>query len=305
MTEERTAQLRRWATYASVCMASVLIVAKLLVYWLSESVSILSSLIDSTTDLMASVVTLLGVRHALRPADHSHRFGHGKAEALAALTQAAFIAGSAVFLSIEAVRRLIFPAGPVTETGLGVAVMLLSIVLTAALVTFQRFVVRQTGSVAIGADRLHYSGDLAMNGAVIVALLISRYTGVSAVDPVFGMGIAAFLLWGAWGIARDALAVLMDRELPQEDRERVIAIVQAHPQAHGLHDLRTRSSGIGVFIELHLELEAELTLAKAHDITDDIERQLCAAFTNAEVLIHQEPAGLKDERLDHRIESES
>ncbi|HYG87770.1 MAG TPA: cation diffusion facilitator family transporter [Azospirillum sp.] len=301
MTEDRAARLRRWATYASVCMASILIVAKLTAYLLSESVSILSSLIDSSTDLMASVVTLLGVRHALRPADRSHRFGHGKAEALAALAQAAFIAGSAAFLSIEAVRRLIFPS-PIGETGLGIAVMLLSIVLTAALVTFQRYVVRQTDSVAIGADRLHYSGDLLMNSAVIAALLISRFTGIGAVDPLFGLGIAAFLLWGAKGIAWDALAVLMDRELPQEDRDRVVSIVHAHPEAHGLHDLRTRSSGIGVFIELHLELEPALTLAEAHDITDAIEQELRAAFANAEVLIHQEPAGLKDERLDHRIE---
>lgn len=301
--EDPAARLRRLATYASVAMASTLIVAKLAAYLLTESVSILSSLIDSTTDLMASVVTLLGVRQALRPADRSHRFGHGKAEGLAALAQAAFIGGSAVFLMIEAVRRLIVPS-PVGETGVGVAVMLLSIVLTAGLVTFQRYVVRHTGSIAIGADRLHYSGDLLMNTAVITALLLTRYTGVDAVDPLFGIGIAAFLVHGAWGIAQEALAVLMDRELPQDERDRIAALVRSHPQARGLHDLRTRSSGTGVFIELHLELDPHLNLVQAHDIADEIECQLRTAIANAEVLIHQEPAGLKDERLDHRIEGE-
>lgn len=304
MTEDRAGRLRRWATYASVTTASVLIAAKLFAYLLTESVSILSSLIDSSTDLMASVVTLLGVRHALRPADRSHRFGHGKAEALAALAQAAFIGGSAAFLSIEAVRRLIFPT-PIGGTVVGIGVMILSIVLTALLVAFQRHVVRQTGSVAIGADRLHYSGDLLTNLAVIVALLIARYTGVDAVDPLFGLGIAAFLLHGAWGIAVDALNILMDRELPQDDRDRIAAIVLSHAQARGMHDLRTRSSGIGVFIELHLELDPHLDLSRAHDITDSVENRLRAAFGNAEVMIHQEPAGLKDERLDHRIEGES
>ncbi len=301
--EDRAGRLRRWATYASVTMASMLIVAKLGAYLLTESVSILSSLIDSSTDLMASVVTLLGVRHALRPADRAHRYGHGKAEALAALAQAAFIGGSAAFLVIEAVRRLIVPA-PVAETGAGVAVMLLSMAMTAALVTFQRYVVRHTGSIAIGADRLHYAGDLLMNAAVITALLLTRWTGVGAVDPLFGIGIAAFLLYGARGIAREALAVLMDRELPQEDRDRITALVLAHGEARGLHDLRTRSSGTGVFIELHLELDPHLNLVRAHDITDAIERELRDAFVNSEVMIHQEPAGLNDERLDNRIAGE-
>ncbi|PWC41158.1 cation diffusion facilitator family transporter [Azospirillum sp. TSO22-1] len=298
--EDKAARLRRWATYASVAMASTLIVAKLAAYLLTESVSILSSLIDSSTDLMASVVTLLGVRHALRPADTAHRFGHGKAEGLAALAQAAFIGGSAAFLLIEAVRRLISPA-PVGETAIGVAVMLLSMMLTAALVTFQRYVVRHTGSVAIGADRLHYAGDLLMNAAVITALLLNRWTGVGAVDPLFGIGIAGFLVYGALGIARDALAVLMDRELPEDERARIADLVRSHEPVRGMHDLRTRSSGTGVFIELHLELDPHLDLVRAHDITDAVERTLRAAFANAEVLIHQEPAGLNDERLDNRI----
>ncbi len=293
-------RLRRYATYASVSVASTLIVAKLAAYLLTDSVSILSSLIDSCTDLMASVVTLLGVRHALRPADANHRFGHGKAEALAGLAQAAFIAGSAVLLSVEAVRRMIRPE-PIGEGAMGIAVMLLSIVLTAGLVTFQRRVQAATGSVAIGADRLHYSGDLLMNGAVIAAILLTGATGLAIVDPLFGIGIALFLLNGARSVARDALDVLMDRELGEEERARIVELARAEPGVRGLHDLRTRNAGTGLFIELHLELDGALTLTAAHDIADRVERRLRDAFVNAEVLVHQEPAGLADERLDNRI----
>lgn len=293
-------QLRRRATYASVAVAATLIASKLVAYLLTDSVSILSSLIDSTTDLMASLVMLFGVRQALRPADEKHRYGHGKAEALAALAQAAFIAGSAVFLTIEAIRRLFSPT-PVGEGTVGIAIMVMSILLTAGLVTFQRRVVKATGSVAIGADRLHYSGDLLMNAAVIVAILLSQWTGIASFDPAFGLGIAAFLLHGAKNVARDALHILMDRELPPEDRDRIHDLVNGHAGTHGMHDLRTRSTGTAIFIELHLELDPHLNVAQAHDITDGVERVLRGAFPNAEVLIHQEPAGLADDRLDHRI----
>ena len=300
MTETHTHRLRRYATYASVSVSMTLIAAKLVAYLVTDSVSLLSSLIDSSTDLMASVVTLLGVRTALRPPDKAHRFGHGKAEALAALAQAAFIGGSALFLTIEAVRRLLHPQ-PVGEGLVGVAVMVLSIVLTAGLITFQRHVIKATGSVAIGADRLHYSGDLLMNSAVIVAILLTTWTGIGAFDPLFGLGIAAFLLYGARGVGLEALNVLMDRELPEEERARIAALVAAHPEVRGMHDLRTRSTGVNAFIELHLELDPQLTLAAAHDITDGVERELRDAFPNAGVTIHQEPAGLDDERLDRRI----
>lgn len=300
MKQRSAERLRRLATYASVSVAATLIAVKLLAYLATDSVSILSSLIDSSTDLMASVVTLLGVRQALRPPDAAHRFGHGKAEALAALAQAAFIGGSAVFLSIEAVRRLLRPE-PVSEGTIGIAVMVFSIVLTAGLITFQRHVQKSTGSVAIAADRLHYSGDLLMNATVILAILLTGWTGIGAFDPLFGLGIAAFLLNGARGVAREALNVLMDRELPEGERDRIADLVRSHPEARGMHDLRTRSTGTGIFIELHLELDAGLTLAQAHDIADRVESSLREAFAGAEVLIHQEPAGLDDERLDDRI----
>jgi ferrous-iron efflux pump FieF len=294
-------RLRRLATYASVSVAGTLIAAKLGAYLVTGAVSLLSSLIDSSVDLIASLVTLHGVRVALRPADRSHRFGHGKAEPLAALAQAAFIVGSAVFLTVEAVGRLIDPQ-PVRETAVGLAVMGLSMALTVGLVAFQAYVVRRTGSLAIDADSVHYRADLLGNMAVIAALVLTEATGQLRIDPLFAVAIAAFLVTGAVRIAREALDVLMDRELPAGDRDRIRAVVMAHPQSRGLHDLRTRSAGDRVFIELHLELDPSLTLADAHDVTDAVEGALREAFPTAEVILHQEPEGLDDERLDHRLD---
>lgn len=281
-------QLRRWATYASVGVAITLIVAKLGAFLITESVSLLSSLLDSSTDLLASLVALFGVRYAQRPPDRGHRFGHGKAEALAALAQAAFVSGSALFLAIEAVNRLITPV-PIQESTVGIAVMLMSIAMTVALLHFQRHVVRVTGSMAVGADRLHYAGDLLMNGAVIVSLVVVQATGITMVDPLMGLAIAAFLVRGAITIGAGAVDALMDHELPDADRVQVMKVVLSHGQARGVHNLRTRDGGTAKFIEMHLELDPTLPLAAAHDITDDIETRLRGVFPGANVLIHPEP----------------
>ncbi|MEC4593732.1 MULTISPECIES: cation diffusion facilitator family transporter [Nitrospirillum] len=291
---------RRGATYASVTVAAILIAGKFGAYLATNSVSILSSLIDSSVDALASVITLISVARALKPPDSAFRFGHGKAEPLAALFQSAFIVGSALFLGYESLSRLFEPR-PVGDISVGLWVMAAAIALTFVLVLFQRWVIRRTASLAIGADSLHYSGDMLLNAAVMVSLLLGRWTGQAFWDPLFGLGIAAFLVWGAVGISRTALDVLMDRELPDVDRTRVADLVNAHPASRGLHDLRTRSTGLGQHIEFHLELDSHLTLTEAHDITDEIESSLRAAFPNAEVTIHQEPAGLDDERLDHRL----
>lgn len=293
-------RLRRAATYASVSVALFLMLAKLGAYLVTGSVSLLSSLIDSSTDLLASIATLVGVWHALQPADMHHRYGHGKAEALAALAQAAFIGGSSGLLAVQAINRLIRPE-PIGESAVGIAVMVVSIVLTLALVTFQQHVVRRTRSLAIGADQLHYSGDLLLNLCVIAGILLTEWTGLLVVDPVFGAAIAGFLIWRGWLVGRDALDVLMDRELPQSERNRIKGIVLSDTDTRGLHDLRTRSSGTGMFIELHLELDPHLTVSEAHEITDRVEIALRAAYPGAEVMIHQEPHGLVDERLDSRL----
>lgn len=303
-SREEGERLRRWATRASVSVACVLIAAKLVVYMLTGSVSLLSSLLDSITDAMASVVSLYGVMVATRPPDRQHRFGHGKAEPLAALAQAAFIGGAACLLAVEAVGRLWAPQ-PVTAEVAGVAVMAFSIVVTMGLLRFQRHVIRRTGSLAVGADSLHYAGDLLMNGAVITAIVLAAWTGWEWVDPVFALGIVCFLSRGAAIIARSALDSLMDRELPPDERRRILAIAAAHPGQRGVHDLRTRSDGVTSFAELHMEFDPMTPLRDAHAVTEEVESQLKDAFPELEVVIHQEPRGIADDRLDQRIEHSS
>ncbi len=296
----RTERLRRLATYASVSVGSTLVVAKLVAWLITDSVTLLSSMLDSMVDVAASLITLVCVRAALRPADHTHRFGHGKAEPLGALAQAAFIGGSGVLVVIQAIGRLIEPA-PVVDAGVGYAVMALSIVLTLALVLFQRHAVRVTGSLAIAADKLHYAGDLLTNLAVVATLVAVSQTGWLWLDPLVALGIAGYLLWNALVVGRDAYNVLMDRELPQADRERISAIVRHDRRVRGMHDLRTRSSSTTRFIELHLELDGGMTLREAHVIADAVEEALAREFPATEILVHQEPAGLEDARLDRRL----
>ncbi len=293
-------RLNRRAAQASIAVAALLIVAKLAAWLLTDSIVILTSLVDSGIDLVASLVTFVSVHQAAQPADRAHRYGHGKAEPLGAFAQAGFVGGSALILASEAVRRLITPQ-PIRQSGLGILVMLAAILLTAGLVVLQRAVVRRTGSVAIRADSLHYGGDLLMNLAVIAALVLSQATGALLIDPLVALAIVAVLIYGAARVALQALDMLMDRELPADQRAQIRALALGHPAARGVHDLRTRRAGAAVFIELHLELDGGLSLDAAHAITDEVEGRIRAAFPEADILVHQEPAGLADERLDHRI----
>ncbi|WP_299400124.1 cation diffusion facilitator family transporter [Pelagibius sp.] len=295
LTGPEAARLLRLATTASVATAAVLIVVKFAAFVLTDSVSILSTLIDSLLDAAASVVNLLAVRHALVPADREHRFGHGKAEPLAALGQAAFITGSAIFLVIEASHRFFAPR-PLENSEVGIAVMVFSIAATLALVSFQRYVIRRTGSLAIQADSLHYVSDILVNAAVIVALIVTAQLGWLYADPIFGIAIAAYILYTAWQIASGALDMLMDRELPDEDRKRIHAVALAHPAVVGLHDLRTRTSGPQVFIQAHIEMDGGLSLIDAHTIADQVEEALLEAFPGAEIILHQDPHGIKEDR---------
>ena len=287
-------RLMRLATYAAVATACTLIVVKLAAWVLTDSVALLSTLIDSTLDAAASFVNLVAVRHALQPADQEHRFGHGKAEPLAGLGQAAFIAGSALFLIIEASGRVFNPV-PVTRGEVGIGVMLFSIALTIALVAFQKRVVAKTDSVAVGADSLHYAGDVLINISVIVSIALATLFGLHWLDPLFAIGIAGYLLYNAAGVFRGSFDLLMDREFPDEDRTAIRAIATAHPEVRNMHDLRTRSAGHYGFIQLHLEMDPRITLARAHAISDEVEAQIRAAFPHAEVIIHQDPAGIQEE----------
>lgn len=293
---KRNEQLRRWASTAAVCVAAVLIAGKTGAYLATGAVSVLSSLIDSLLDLAASIVNFIAIRHAIAPPDREHRFGHGKAEPLAGLAQAAFVAGSAVLLLFEAGSRLLRP-DPIEDSTIGIAVMVFSIALTLGLILFQRFVVRRTGSVAIGADALHYRSDLLMNVSVIAALVLAANFGLTIADPLFGIAIALYIVSSAWGIFSSSLQLLMDRELSEADRATIKAIASAHPAVISMHDLRTRSSGTHTFIQFHLEMDRNLTLFEAHAISDEVMDEIERAFPNAEVLIHEDPDGIDERRI--------
>jgi len=288
-------RLMRLATYASVAAALALIVVKAAVWLMTGSVAILSSLLDSLLDAAASSVNVLAVRQALTPADREHRFGHGKAEPLAGLAQSAFVAGSAVLLTIEAARHLIAPQ-PIPHTGVAVAVMAGSIAVTVGLVAFQKRVIARTDSTAIRADSLHYTGDILVNGGVIVSLLLGRWLDAPVLDPLFGAGVGVYILWSAWRIARLSLDMLMDRELHDDDRRRIRDVCLEHPAVRKVHDLRTRVSGPHIFIQLHIEMDGGISLMNAHAISDAVERRLLAIFPGAEVMIHQDPAGIAENR---------
>ena len=287
------ARLLKTATYASVVTAALLIVAKLIAWLMTGSVSILASLVDSVMDAGASLVNLFAVRYSLQPADAEHRFGHGKAEALAGLGQATFIAGSAVFLVLHAIDRLLHPQ-PLSDLGVGVTVIVVAIVATLALLALQHHVIRRTGSTAIRADALHYATDLGTNVATIVALVLAQL-GWYILDPIFALGIAAYILYSAGRIVRDAVQLLMDRELPEDERERILRIVRGAPQVLGVHGLRTRQSGQTRVIQLHVELPDALPLLEAHQITREVERQLRRVYSDSDIIIHQDPVSLGDE----------
>ena len=295
VSNERVVSLMRLATYASVAVACVLIVAKLAAWFATGSVSMLSSLVDSMLDAVASTVNLIAVRHAWQPADREHRFGHGKAEALAGMGQAAFIAGSGLFVLMEGVTRLINPH-PVENGTWGVAVMVGSIALTGGLVAIQSYVLRRTKSLAIHADAFHYQIDLLTNVAVIGSLVVSAWLGWHYADPIVALGIVAYMAYGSIGIARQAVDQLMDHELPDDDRNSIRKIALAEPGVKSVHDLRTRASGPNRFIQIHLEMDRNLSLIEAHEISDHVMYNIEAAFPNSEVLVHQDPEGVEERR---------
>jgi ferrous-iron efflux pump FieF len=292
---ERDAALMRAAGAASVVVALVLILIKQWAWFATGSVSLLGSLADSLLDLIASLITLFAVRVSLEPPDREHRFGHGKSEAIAGLLQAVIVSASAVYVAVRAVARLLEPT-PITAPELGVAVIAVSLLLTGALVAFQRFVAARTGSLAIGADAVHYKADLLTNIAVIVAIAANYYADWYLADPLLGLLIAVLILWSVRGIAFRVVDVLLDRELPDDVREDIKQTVSEHPTVIGIHDMRTRSSGTAQFIQMHLELDPEMTLIEAHAICDEVEGRIRKRFPRADVMIHADPHGLPEAR---------
>ena len=288
------ASLTRSAAYASIATALFLIGLKGWAAWRTDSTAMLGSLADTALDLIASVVTLAGVWYAARPADETHRFGHGKAEALAAIVQVMLIAVSATGIAARAIGRLA-GGGETAAAQEGIAVSVIAMLATLALLAWQRRVIRLTGSVAIRTDNVHYQSDLLLNAAVIAALVLDQYLGFGLADPLFGLAIAAWLLWGAFRAGAEAVDMVMDREWPEEKRARFLEVLARHPELHGVHDLRTRSSGSLDFVQFHASVDPAMTVAEAHRVMDEIEARLEAEFPGVEVLIHPDPAGLQRE----------
>ena len=282
------AALLKLASVASVITASFLIVAKLIAWYMTGSVSLLASLVDSVMDSIASLINLFAIRYSLQPADEEHRFGHGKAEPLAGLAQAAFIAGSAVFLIFHAVDRLRF-SHQVEQVGIGVAVMVLAIVLTLVLLAIQRHVIQRTNSTAIRADSLHYMTDLLTNMCILLALYLSTL-GWTWADPVFAIAVAIYIFYSAFHIGHEAFQQLMDRELPDEILQQIQDTAMSHEAVLGTHEMRTRQSGHTRFVQLHLELDENLSLKQAHEIADEVESEIKSFLHGAEVIIHQDPS---------------
>ncbi|XHF35878.1 cation diffusion facilitator family transporter [Pseudomonas chlororaphis] len=281
------ARLLRLATRASVAVACTLIIAKAIAWWLSGSVSMLAGLTDSALDGVTSLLNLLAVHYALRPADDDHRYGHGKAESLAGMAQALFIGGSAVLIAFQAYERLNNPE-LLGAPWLSIGVIVFSLLLTAALLMLQHRVIKQTGSNAVRADSLHYRSDLLLNGSILIALVLAGL-GFEQLDAWFGLGIAAYILWSAIQIARESFSVLMDEELPVDVSQHMLELACGVPGVLGAHDLRTRISGNHWFVQLHLELPGELTLSVAHGISDQAADAIHKAYPRAEVLVHADP----------------
>ena len=281
------------AALASVGMALSLLIVKGYAAWHTGSVAMLGSLADTGLDLLASLVTLYGVKLAAEPADHDHRFGHGKAEALAALFQVVLITVSAIGIAWRAVERFSNPAVN-EDASLGIGVSILAIVATFALLAYQRSVIRKTGSVAILADNVHYQSDVLLNVAVIGALVLDQYLGVAGADPVFGIAIALWLVWGAFQASSQAIDMLMDKEWPEDQRAAFMEVAARQPGIRGIHDFRTRRAGSHEFAQFHMEVDPKLTVAAAHDIVERVERALHDVFPRVETLIHLDPEGHVD-----------
>jgi ferrous-iron efflux pump FieF len=286
---DESARLMHMATYAAVLTAGLLVVIKSGAWWVTGSVSLLGSLMDSGLDVIASTINMVAVRHSLIPRDHEHRFGHGKAEALAGLGQSLIVFVSAFYLIYHCYDRIVDPRA-VEQTTIGIAAIVISIILTLGLVRFQQTVIAKSGSLAIAADQLHYKSDLLMNLAVIGALILSGLEGLPFIDPLIGVGIAFYILLASWRIAFQSFDQLMDRELPNEMRNCIRQTAITHPEVRDVHDLRTRSSGASDFIQLHLELDPLITLVEAHRIADEVEADLMKLFPRAQIIIHQDPA---------------
>ena len=302
--QQKNNRLKKMAVTASVSVSASLALIKLLASLYTGSLAVLSSLVDSLSDIFSSLITYIAVKFSSLPASEQHRYGYGKAEALSALIQSAFIAGSGVFVVYEGISRFISPR-PVDGAGVGMVVMIVCTLITIALIGFQKYVVKKTASLAVSADSAHYMVDIITNLSIVAGLAVVKIFEIYWFDTLAALFISAYLLINAYKIAREAVALLMDKELSDEIRSEIERLVTECDFCRGIHDLRTRDLGGMYMFELHLELDGDLPLTKAHDLTDEVEDKLKLHFPNAQVIIHQDPAGLKENRLDSKLVKKS
>lgn len=299
MSTKSYEDLVKLASKMAIFVAATLVFTKLYAWWVSSSSAMLASTTDSILDVFASLCSFIIIRFSLSPADEEHRFGHGKAENLAALMQSSFVLGSAILLMLHGVDRIISPQ-EVTHSSIAIGISVLAIVLTVALISVQKYVISKTKSVAIGADSLHYQSDLLLNAGVILALVLNTYNWPQA-DGIFTVLVGVFLLTGAIKMIYHSIHDLMDRELAAEDLQSIKAVINSHPRANGFHELRTRQSGKMRFIQFHLELDDNLSLLQAHQISDEVEQELLKIFTDTEVFIHQDPQSVVAKELTKQV----
>lgn len=300
LSKQKCDSLKKNAAIASISLSVGLSLLKTFGALYTGSLAVLSSMIDSLADIFASSITFIAVKFSSKPATADHRYGYGKAEALSALIQSAFIAGSGIFVMYDGFSRIFYPR-QLEQTDIGILIMVISLIATIALILFQKYVTKRTASQAISADSAHYTVDVLTNISIIISLVVVKLFQISWFDTLTAFVISSYLLKNAYHLASDAVKILMDAELSDEIRLNIMNIVKESPFAKGIHDLRTRDLGGTYMFEFHLELDGELSLYAAHDLTDLIEEDILAAYPNAQIIIHQDPAGIKEERLDQKI----
>ena len=290
LSAQESASLTHGVTGLSVAVASVLTLIKAVVWVSTGSVAMLASLADSGLDVFASLATFFAVRYAVAPPDLEHRFGHGKAEAFASLIQAGLVFASAALVAREAFDRLFHPIAPTGEMK-GLVVMAVSVGLTGALILAQSSVLKKANSVAVSGDRMHYIADLASNLIAFVGIGLSAVMHNSAADAIAGVVVVGWLVWGAVSVFRSASVELMDRELADESRARIVSLMTEDPRVKDVHQLRTRASGPFIHIQLHADLDPTLSLVEAHQVVVAAEKRVLGAFPAADIIIHPDPRG--------------
>ena len=300
LDKKNTDKLKNRAATASIILAFALSLLKLLATILSGSLAVLSSMIDSLSDVLGSGITFVAVKYSARPATKAHRYGYGKAEAVSAFIQALFVAGSGLFVIYDAIMRFKHPR-IIEDTPLAIGIMLTSLVATLFLISYQKHVAKLTQSQAIAADSAHYVVDILTNLSIIISLTIVNFFEIYWFDTLTAFAIALYLLWNAYQLAKTALATLLDHELSEEVRSNIQNIIAKHDFVQGFHDLRTRDSGNDYLVEIHLELDGNLSLFEAHRLSDIIESDILKEYPNAQIIIHQDPAGICEDRLDTKL----